>query len=184
MPALGRLTDVRTVKADLLSMELREFRRALLNEWPEQTEEGWKIIPRDVWKPREMTRSTAERGYGADHEKERAWWAPVVAAGDGWCHAEFCLYDSRRIPAGSAWDLGHNVQRTAWIGPTHMRCNRSEGARRGNRARGARRDASRLQRRETGMKLAFKRRPPEYTAAGVEIVQTVAGNYDTAGIRR
>jgi hypothetical protein len=49
MPALGRLIDVRTVRADLLSMALPEFRRAYLNEWPEQTLEGWRIIPQDVW---------------------------------------------------------------------------------------------------------------------------------------
>jgi phage terminase large subunit-like protein len=49
MPALGRLIDLDTVKADLASMGLPEFRRAYLNQWPEVTEQGWRVIPRDVW---------------------------------------------------------------------------------------------------------------------------------------
>jgi hypothetical protein len=32
-------------------------------------------------------------------------------------------------------DLGHNADRTAWTGLEHRRCNRGEGASRGNRIR-------------------------------------------------
>jgi phage terminase large subunit-like protein len=49
MPALGKLIDPETVRADLANMALTEFRRAYLNQWPEATEEGWRIVPRDIW---------------------------------------------------------------------------------------------------------------------------------------
>ena len=49
MPALGRLVDVATIRADLASMGLREFRRAYLNQRPDVTDEGWSIINRDLW---------------------------------------------------------------------------------------------------------------------------------------
>jgi phage terminase large subunit-like protein len=49
MPALGRLADVETIRADLASMGLKEFRRAYLNQWPEATDEGWEVFDRDLW---------------------------------------------------------------------------------------------------------------------------------------
>ena len=81
-------------------------------------------------------RSTTERGYGNDHQALRARWAPSVAAGQVFCHARRCLMPNRLIRPGMAWDLGHTPDRTAHTGPEHMRCNRSEGAARGNRLRG------------------------------------------------
>jgi hypothetical protein len=80
--------------------------------------------------------TTTERGYGTAHQKERARWQPVVNAGQAWCHAAVCLKASRWIQPGTPWDLGHTADRSAYIGPCHMACNRSEGAVRGNRARG------------------------------------------------
>jgi phage terminase large subunit-like protein len=49
MPALGRLTDVATVRADLANMALAEWKRAFLNLWPDESAEGWAVISRDVW---------------------------------------------------------------------------------------------------------------------------------------
>ena len=80
--------------------------------------------------------STTERGYGAEHQAERERWAPHVQAGQILCHARTCLMPSRVIYPDTAWDLGHNPERTAWTGPEHSSCNRSEGATRGNRMRG------------------------------------------------
>lgn len=82
-----------------------------------------------------MARTTAERGYGSDHQAERARWQPVVDAGRGRCHAVKCLMPTRHIRPGSAWDLGHLPDRTGWSGPEHAHCNRVEGAKRGNKAR-------------------------------------------------
>lgn len=74
-------------------------------------------------------RTTGDRGYGTDHEAERERWRPIVEAGGVTCAQGVCLEPSRAIPPGSAWDLGHNEDRTAWIGPVHVRCNRSAGGR-------------------------------------------------------
>lgn len=83
-----------------------------------------------------MTGATTARGYGNAHQRARRRWAPIVATGQAECHAIRCLMPARTIRPGQPWDLGHNVARTDWTGPEHMRCNRSEGATRGNRARG------------------------------------------------
>jgi phage terminase large subunit-like protein len=49
MPALGHLTDVETVRADLVNMGSAQWKRAFLNLWPDESAEGWAVIPRDVW---------------------------------------------------------------------------------------------------------------------------------------
>lgn len=83
--------------------------------------------------------STAERGYGAEHQQLRARWAPVVKAGGARCHAVECVMPSRVIRPGAAWDLGHADDRSGWTGPEHRRCNRRAGAIKRNRLRAARR---------------------------------------------
>lgn len=85
---------------------------------------------------------THARGYGHQHQQERARWRPHVAAG-----RVSCARCGRWIPPGAPWDLGHDAARTMWTGPEHRRCNRSDGATRGNRMRGrarARTVASRI----------------------------------------
>jgi phage terminase large subunit-like protein len=49
MPALGRLVDVETIRADLQNMGPAEFRRAYLNLWPSEEEEGWTVFDRNQW---------------------------------------------------------------------------------------------------------------------------------------
>jgi hypothetical protein len=49
MPALGRLSSVETLRADLANMDVREFKRAFLNLWPDESAEGWSVIGRDLW---------------------------------------------------------------------------------------------------------------------------------------
>ena len=65
-------------------------------------------------------------------------WAPVIARGEGRCHETICLMPTRTITPGSKWDLCHDTTGTTIIGPGHRRCNRSEGATRGNQARATR----------------------------------------------
>jgi hypothetical protein len=79
------------------------------------------------------TGKTAARGYDNQHKRTRATWAPIVEAGDGYCHATHCLHSTRWIPPGTPWDLGHTPDRTGYTGPEHRRCNRSEGGRRARR---------------------------------------------------
>jgi phage terminase large subunit-like protein len=50
MPALGRLIDVETVRADLHNMDLLEFARAYLNLWPDPAGEGWRVFDQDKWR--------------------------------------------------------------------------------------------------------------------------------------
>jgi phage terminase large subunit-like protein len=49
MPALGRLADEATVRADLAAMGLAEFRRAYLNQWPDPRGEGWRVFAQEAW---------------------------------------------------------------------------------------------------------------------------------------
>ena len=74
--------------------------------------------------------STVARGYGYEHQQLRARLAPLVAAGEA-----VCVRCGRWIPPGAPWDLGHTVDRSAYTGPEHRRCNRREGGVRGNRVR-------------------------------------------------
>jgi len=73
---------------------------------------------------RDVTRgSTGERGYGAEHRRERAKWAKIVANGQATC----CRCG---LPIeGGAFDLDHTAARDAYRGVSHSRCNRSAGAR-------------------------------------------------------
>jgi hypothetical protein len=84
--------------------------------------------------------TTSQRGYDAAHQRKREEWRPHVERGEVDCYAEVCLEErdgrGRWIRPGSRWDLGHTPDRSAWTGPEHERCNRSEGARRGNQQRG------------------------------------------------
>lgn len=89
--------------------------------------------------------SAAARGYDWAHQQERVRLAPAVATGAVTCARAAigqCLEarDGRSplIRPGQPWDLGHNAARTTWTGPEHRRCNRADGARRGNRARARR----------------------------------------------
>jgi phage terminase large subunit-like protein len=49
MPALGITISPDTVAADLRTMPLAEWRRAYANQWLDETDEGWRVIPRDIW---------------------------------------------------------------------------------------------------------------------------------------
>lgn len=73
--------------------------------------------------------------YRYAHQQERKRWAPIVEAGDGYCAERVCVMRSRWIQPGTAWDLAHDQTGTVYIGVAHQRCNRREGAARGNRMR-------------------------------------------------
>ena len=80
----------------------------------------------------------AKPKYTGPYLAIRKAWAPVVARGDGTCHETICLMATRAITPGSSWDLAHDPTGTQILGPAHRRCNRSEGATRGNQARASR----------------------------------------------
>jgi hypothetical protein len=85
--------------------------------------------------------TTTERGYGSPHQKERARWQPVIAAGQAWCAETACLEPTRWIAPGSPWHLAHGTGQDGYRGPAHERCNIAEANRRraGRRRKPARR---------------------------------------------
>ncbi|MGH3500743.1 MAG: hypothetical protein ACRDQA_07575 [Nocardioidaceae bacterium] len=73
--------------------------------------------------------STTTRGYGTSHQRLRARWAPVVAAGGA-----TCARCGEPIEPGDAWDLGHaGTGRVLYSGPEHATCNRHAGQHAGER---------------------------------------------------
>lgn len=69
---------------------------------------------------------TTARGYGADHQKLRAWWKPAVDAGKVPCArcGVKILTDPREL--GDGWQLDHDPTdptRRRYLGPSHTRCN-------------------------------------------------------------
>lgn len=53
------------------------------------------------------------------------------------CVEQPCLYQTRAIPPTSPVEPAHDQLGVTVMGPAHRRCNRSEGAARGNRMRGS-----------------------------------------------
>jgi phage terminase large subunit-like protein len=49
MPALGITVTEETVAADYETMQLSEFRRAYLCQWPEIAKPGWEVISQQAW---------------------------------------------------------------------------------------------------------------------------------------
>jgi hypothetical protein len=78
--------------------------------------------------------STEARGYGRQHQKLRALWAPLVSLGQ-----VDCARCGEPLDPAQPWDLGHQdgTDKRRYSGPEHMECNRAAGAlvRNGNRVR-------------------------------------------------
>ena len=75
--------------------------------------------------------TTAQRGYGYRHQRERARWALRVARG-----GVVCARCGFLILPGTPWHLGHDdFDRTRWTGPEHQACNTATAAHRARRAR-------------------------------------------------
>lgn len=76
--------------------------------------------------------------YGNAHQKTRADWAPVVAAGQAFCCETVCVNQGGRwIPPDvpgrpTGWHLAHTDDGLAYKGPAHADCNLSEAGKRGN----------------------------------------------------
>lgn len=74
------------------------------------------------------------------HKELRAKLGAEVQAGRAWCCETICLEErdgrTRHIPPGAPWDVAHSDDGLTYKGPAHRRCNRADGARRGNAQRG------------------------------------------------
>lgn len=77
--------------------------------------------------PEHRRGTTAERGYGARHQAERAAWEPIVAAGGVQCRRTpfgLCVAPSPVIEPGEPWHLGHpDAACPAPTAPEHVACN-------------------------------------------------------------
>lgn len=90
-----------------------------------------------------MAGQTTEQGYGWEHQQERARWVKYQQAGGDdplgkrhgqlLCRADVCKEPSRWIGRHDPWDLGHHPGQRGHRGPEHVKCNRSDGARKSNR---------------------------------------------------
>ena len=81
--------------------------------------------------------STTERDYGAEHQAERRRLQQQMDGGAVFgCASTDCLLPGVPIDKDTLWDLGHTRDRTAWTGPEHRVCNRTEGARRSHQSAG------------------------------------------------
>ena len=101
MPALGLTVDESVICADYLSMELPEFRRAYLNEWPDSTAGG--LIDLVSWRALADPDSCAagEVIYALDVSLDERWAALALAGrrADGLMHVSV---DDRPGP-GTGW---------------------------------------------------------------------------------
>jgi hypothetical protein len=73
-----------------------------------------------------------------EYRSARQTFAAEVKAGRGWCCQPVCIMTSRWIPPGALWDVAHDDTGTVILGPAHRRCNRRDGAIRGNQMRARR----------------------------------------------
>ncbi len=67
------------------------------------------------------------RGHGAAHKALRERVRVLIDSGS----VVLCARCRRRTLAGEPWDLDHGPDRSSYLGPSHRRCNRLAGARKG-----------------------------------------------------
>jgi phage terminase large subunit-like protein len=108
MPALGHTVTEAAIRADFESMELAEFRRAYLNQWPDAAPEQWLVVPQPTWG------GLASRGQiegvvaaAIDVTPERAWTSIGVAGrrADGRLQVEIADHRS-----GTSWVVERAVE--------------------------------------------------------------------------
>lgn len=109
MPALGHTINEAAILSEFEDMDLAEFRRAYLNQWPDDAPEGWRIIPETTW--RDLADAESQAGgrvaFGVDATPGGTH-AAIAVAGvreDGLGHSE--LIDHRR---GLGWLLNRAKQ--------------------------------------------------------------------------
>lgn len=91
----------------------------------------------------------AKPRYSYSHQQERARLKPSVDAGEAYCVQPVCKMRDRWIAPGTKWDVAHDDSGTVTLGPAHERCNRSDGAVRGNKMRSRKGRQVRTVRRST-----------------------------------
>jgi phage terminase large subunit-like protein len=116
MPALGHTVTEEAVQADFDSMDLEEFRRAYLNQWPDAAPPGWSVIAAEDWMSlsdpvSEWVRPVALAAAFAGDKRAAAIGAAARRA-DGLFHVE--LVDYR---PGTSWCAPRLAELTRKYGP-------------------------------------------------------------------
>jgi hypothetical protein len=77
MPALGYTIDIQAIRDDKESMDLADFRRAYLNQWPDATQDKWRVIKEQMWNDCLDSDSvlTGEVAFGLDCTPEKSYGA-------------------------------------------------------------------------------------------------------------
>ncbi|MFC9089004.1 terminase large subunit domain-containing protein [Nocardiopsis dassonvillei] len=119
MPALGHTVSIEAIRADFVSMELPEFRRAYLNQWPDASPEEWLVIPREWWDSCHDPASTiaGDLAICADVTPERTMTSIAVAGrrDDGFMHVEILEHAS-----GTTWAVKRIKELVAKHQPVHV----------------------------------------------------------------
>jgi hypothetical protein len=92
MPALGHTVTEAAIRAEFEGMDLAEFRRAYLNQWPDDAPEEWLVISRAAWDGQldPASEPTDPVAFAIDANPERSA-AAILMAGerpDGGRHVE------------------------------------------------------------------------------------------------
>jgi phage terminase large subunit-like protein len=109
MPALGRTVREDAIRADFQSMKLVEFRRAYLNQWPDEAPDEWQVIGQDTWQALTDPGSQLSNpvAFAADVMPGREYGSVAVAGRrtDGNLHVE--VVDHR---PGTSWMVDRLVE--------------------------------------------------------------------------
>jgi hypothetical protein len=90
-----------------------------------EAEPGAAVAPTTADAVLDMARrSTTARGYGSRHQRLRAYWHPLVQAGQ-----VSCARCGNPIKPGEPWHLDHDDDRRRYLGPSHSACNIAAGGR-------------------------------------------------------
>jgi hypothetical protein len=116
MPALGHTVTEEAVRADYQSMPLVEFRRAYLNQWPDDAPDEWLVIGKQAWMALTDPYSdpVGKVAFAVDVNRDRTW-ASVGVAGrraDGMLHVDVAEHRP-----GTSWVVPWLVDRNAKWGP-------------------------------------------------------------------
>lgn len=78
------------------------------------------------------TGTTTARGYGAQHQAQRAKWVPIVKAGGVMCARQGPNCTGKPLAPDQPFDMGHDDNdRSKWTGPECIPCNRGAGGHNG-----------------------------------------------------
>ncbi|HEU4751527.1 MAG TPA: terminase large subunit [Armatimonadota bacterium] len=108
MPALGHTVTEAAIRAEFESMDLAEFRRAFLNQWPDDAPEEWLVIGEKPWRALADPESeiVGPLALCADVTPDRSAGSIAVAGlrADGLAHVE--VIDAR---PGTSWMVSRIV---------------------------------------------------------------------------